>query len=252
MKYSIMEFSAFHYCKLSNFRGARKMFRYSDFALHFYNNNWHILLAIIITTAILLNFPQQSLAHHVNEGATPDSLWRTFLSGIGHPIINSIHAGFLILSSLTSIGIRKGALIPLVFVTATLVGTITQFAGYTLPASEIGIALSILIIGVILVYKLDWLYESSINQRSFIITLIGLATLAGIFHGSAYGESIIDSEGAKVLSYLGGIITIQFATTLVVFKIGKLIYKHTLGTALIRYTGFFAVAIGGTFVGAKF
>jgi urease accessory protein len=229
-----------------------QILRNSNITSHLNKQYLYTTSATVVATTILLSSGHQALAHHPNGGATPDDLWSGFLSGIGHPVINLNQFAFIILIGLASTGIRQGELIPLAFILAVLVGTITQFMGFSLPASEIGIALSILVFGSILIYRFDWLNRSATNMRVHIIKLIGLAILSGIFHGAAYSETIIGSETSPALAYLVGVSVIQLAIAVVALKIGNRIRQHALGSVLLRYLGICTTALGASLLGATF
>lgn len=54
-----------------------------------------------------------------------------------------------------------------------------------------------------------------------LIVLIVLAATLGIFHGYAYGESIVGAEMSPLVPYLAGFTIIQLVVATVVYGIGK-------------------------------
>ncbi len=141
-------------------------------------------LGMLTLGSMLLAAPAS--AHHAMGGATPSNGWEGLLSGLAHPVIGFDHLAFVVAAGLIAARHRRGAFIPIAFVAASLVGTGVHVLAWNLPAPELGIALSVLLIGALLVAR----------RESLPISL-GLAALAGIFHGYAYGESIVARKRAR-------------------------------------------------------
>ncbi|WRH65888.1 MAG: HupE/UreJ family protein [Planktothrix sp. GU0601_MAG3] len=76
--------------------------------------------------------------------------------------------------------------------------------------------------------------------------LIGLASVAGLFHGYAYGESIMGAEMTPLISYLAGFTVIQLTIAGATMKLTQS-FQETLENSkfsLIKYSGFAVLAIG--------
>ena len=90
--------------------------------------------------------------------------------------------------------------VPLAFVVGTVAGTLHHLGAADLPMTETVIALSVLLGG-------RPLCCDTARRRCFG----GLFGVIGVFHGYAYGESIVGAESTPLLSYLAGFALIQFA-----------------------------------------
>lgn len=147
-------------------------------------------------------------AHHPMGGTTPSTFFEGLLSGFGHPIIGVDHLIFIIAAGLLALSYRSTTryLLPVAFVVATAVGTGVHLLALSLPYSEIIIALSVLVFGLLL-----------LNRNSLALSPALAAVLfaaAGIFHGYAYGEAVVGAEATPVLAYLVGFMFIQYAIAL--------------------------------------
>ncbi len=80
-----------------------------------------------------------------------------------------------------------------------MLGTEVHLAKLALPEFELFVSGSILLFGILLVIK------NSLNT----MIVAGLAAIAGIFHGYAYGESIFGAENTPLVAYLIGFTAIQ-------------------------------------------
>jgi len=161
-------------------------------------NPRHILALVPIALA---GSAGPALAHHAMDGQTPDTFVTGLLSGLGHPVIGVDHLAFVIAVGLVAAFAGHRLLSPLAFVVATVVGCLIQVAGTVLPAAEIVIAASILVLGAVALS----------GRRVGTPALLGMFALAGLFHGWAYGGSIVGAEPTPLLAYLVGFSAIQYA-----------------------------------------
>jgi urease accessory protein len=183
-------------------------------------------------------------------GQTPDNFWNGFLSGLAHPVIGLDHLAFVVASGLIAVGMEQGLLIPIAFAIATLIGTGIHLQGINLLFPEGIIALSVVIFGVILTLKKGLQTHSNL----YTIALATLAMLAGIFHGYAYGESIIGARVAALVAYLIGFTVMQLAIASGAFFLGSVIKEKLAkqATLISKLIGLAIMAIGTTFlVGVK-
>ena len=142
-----------------------------------------------------------AFAHHPMGGQTPASLAEGLLSGIGHPILGLDHLAFVLAVGIAAVLAGRRFALPLVFVGATLAGTLLHLAAIGLPLAEWAIAFSVAAIGLMLA-----------SGRSFGTLVYGvLFATAGVFHGFAYGEAIFGAETTPVLAYLVGFGATQYA-----------------------------------------
>lgn len=185
---------------------------------------------------LLLLMAQPATAHHAFGGQTPQNFFQGFLSGLAHPIIGLDHFAFVVSMGLIAAGIVNGIGIIIAFVLAAMLGTGIHLMSFNLPLPEIAIALSVITIGVLLILK----------KQLPLAVLISLATVAGLFHGYAYGESIMGAEMTPLISYLAGFTVIQMVIAGATMKLAQS-FQQTLENRqlpLIKYSGFAVLAIG--------
>jgi len=179
-----------------------------------------------------------AMAHHAMGKSTPSSFFEGFVSGLAHPMIGLDHLAFVVAIGLISAGRARGALIPGAFLLTALAGTGVHLL-IDLPAVEIAIATSVIAVGLLLLSR----------KRFGLNALAALATLAGLFHGYAYGESIIGAETTPLLAYLLGFTLMQFVIAMLAQKLGNLLIqarKHSPN--LLRIAGCGISVVGATFL----
>jgi urease accessory protein len=135
-------------------------------------------------------------------------------------------------------------LVPMSFVVATLVGSVLHIAEANLPMTETIVAVSVLLGGGLLVLRKD---------LSGLL-LSAMSALFGVFHGYAYGESIIGAESTPLLAYLIGFAIIQYAIIVgFVYGLSKFAIRFAgLQEKAQRIGGTFALCIGGLFMALSF
>ncbi|MGK7893798.1 MAG: HupE/UreJ family protein [Xenococcus sp. (in: cyanobacteria)] len=197
---------------------------------------------LFIACGILFLFATPALAHHPLGGRLPSNFFEGIMSGFGHPILGFDHLAFVIASGLIAVGIARGTLIPIAFVIATAIGAGIHLLSIDLPIPEIVIAASVVLFGVLLFTRK--------NQKlaiSYTFTT-GLAALAGIFHGHAYGEGIFGAEPTPLFAYLIGFTVIQLAISLGVYLVtSKVIRSISLGL-ITRFAGLAIATTGLVFL----
>jgi len=140
-------------------------------------------------------------AHHLIGGKTPSTFGEGLLSGVGHPIIGPDHLAFLVALGI-AVGVGRLSLVnPFLFLVAMACGVTAHVAAINIPASELIVAISVLIAGISL--ALDWRISASWWAAIF--------SIAGFFHGYAYGETIYGAEPTPIAAYLVGLVAIQTA-----------------------------------------
>lgn len=138
-------------------------------------------------------------AHHMMGGEMPSTVTQGLLSGLGHPVIGVDHLAFIV-----GIGVVVGAfglnlVLPVAFVAASAIGVAIHVAGVSLPGSELVVAASVVLLGVLLARAAK--VSPSVWAALFAV--------AGLFHGYAYGESIFGAEQTPLVAYLVGLVIIQ-------------------------------------------
>lgn len=201
------------------------------------------LRMISIFSLVVIGFfgvAQKAMAHHAMGNKMPTNFFEGFISGLAHPIIGLDHFAFIIAIGFLAVGLTRGILIPTGFVIASVAGTILHLQQINLPGNEIIIACSVIIFGILLV-----------AQKQLNVTwLIALATVAGLFHGYAYGESIVGAQMTPLFAYLLGFSIIQLAIAITALTTGNLLTQKftNLTVSPLRLAGFAISAIGVVFL----
>ena len=147
----------------------------------------------------LVSTASTASAHHLMGGKIPSTFADGILSGVGHPVIGPDHLAFLVALGI-AVGIGRLSLItPLLFLLAMACGVAAHVAGINIPASELVVAVSVLIAGISI--ALDWRIPGGGWAAIF--------SIAGFFHGYAYGESIYGAEPTPLAAYLVGLVAVQ-------------------------------------------
>jgi urease accessory protein len=200
---------------------------------------WGASAAVFGAIAVLLSAPPAS-AHHPFGGTTPSTFFEGFLSGLGHPVIGLDHLTFVVAIGLLSALHGRGLVIPTAFVVAAMGGTVIHLFAVDLPAVELVISASVLGFGVLLARK----------AMPNLAWVVGLAAIAGIFHGYAYGEAIVGAEMNPIVAYLAGFTLVQLGISWGAFAIGKMLLQQVgeQPSLSLRFAGFTICGIGATFL----
>jgi len=189
--------------------------------------------------AMLLATPAS--AHHALGGTTPSNGWEGLLSGLAHPVLGLDHLAFVVAAGLIAALHRRGVFIPIAFVAASLIGTGVHRLALDLPAPELGISVSVLLMGALLFAS---------PQRLPIVLL--LASAAGIFHGYAYGESIVGAEMTPLWAYLLGLALVQLVIGLSTRSVFHIVARRTpdIESLTLRWAGLVLCGIGLAYLSA--
>jgi urease accessory protein len=179
-------------------------------------------------------------AHHATGGRTPSTALEGFLSGLAHPVLGLDHFAFVVAVGLVAALYAKGALVPILFAAAALLGTGWHLLAPDVPGPEIAISLSILIVGFVLAR----------GKSSPLVAVGALAAVAGLFHGYAYGESIVGATMKPLFAYLAGFTVIQAAISLASFRIGCASLGEAAGgrSLAFRIAGVVVSGVGALFL----
>lgn len=157
---------------------------------------WLYLLLGLWTTS--------AYAHHPLGGMPMETFVQGLLSGIGHPILGFDHLFFIALVGIVSLFSGQRYVLPAIYIAAMLLGCLMMSQDIGLPVKELVIASSLLILGLL-----------ALSGVKIDAPWIGvLFVVFGLFHGSAFGDTIAGQEagaGIQVLiGYLLGLSMIQF------------------------------------------
>ena len=197
------------------------------------------LVAFLVGISLLL-VANPAIAHHAFGNETPRNFFEGFLSGMAHPIIGLDHFAFVVAIGLFAAIYRQGIFIPFAFVAAAMAGTGLHLMSLDLPVPELVISASVLGMGVMLAMK---------DSPNWTV-ILGLAAIAGIFHGYAYGESIVGAEMTPLVAYLAGFTAIQLVIAWIAFALGKVTLQKMTDSPLLylRFAGFTISGIGVSFL----
>ena len=149
--------------------------------------------------------PSTVYAHHPLAGAPMETFTHGLLSGVGHPLLGFDHLFFVLAIGVAAVFTARRYATPLAYIGAMLIGCLAMSYGVGLPAKELVIAASLVVLG------------AAVLRGKALGTLPAVALFAGfgLFHGSAFGDSIATQEaamGAGVLvGYLIGLGVLQYA-----------------------------------------
>lgn len=207
------------------------------------NKNKAIAFGLVSTVLLSINLflnTAPAFAHHPTGGKLPVSFGQGFVSGLGHPVIGIDHLAFVIaIGLLAALSTNLGMMIPTAFVIATAVGTGIHLQNINLPTPELIISASVLLVGIFLAQK---------NQVNWSLLAV-ISAIAGIFHGYAYGESIVGAETSALGAYLLGFCLIQLGIAAIAFYLGKKVLNQSNKPILwLRFVGFTVCGIGFTFL----
>ncbi|MDT8405106.1 HupE/UreJ family protein [Sulfuriflexus sp.] len=208
------------------------------------NNSLRKVLALTMGTLLFSASP--AYAHHLMDGATPQTFAQGFLSGLAHPIIGLDHLAFLVVAILLACSLKGSMryLTPLAFVAATVGGAVLHLGAVNIPMSETLVALTVIMASMLVLTRK--------YPGAFVLSIV--FAVSGIFHGYAYGESIVGAETTPLLAYLIGYAGIQY-TLIIGGVIGmeKLTAhsEHARNIA-VRFSSAVAFLTGGLFVALSF
>lgn len=182
----------------------------------------------VVPALLLASIAVPALAHPGHPGGEPDAVG--FAGGFAHPF-----GGFDHLMAMIAVGLwavqqaakqpRALWLLPASFVAAMAAGFVLALTGIDLPGVETGIALSVLLLGLIVAF----------SMRPPLPAAMAVTALFALFHGHAHGTEVGDASQAAVYA-LGMLL----ATALL----------HGLGLTAARLAQRFSLGLVTRFAGA--
>jgi len=192
-------------------------------------------VAAAAAAAALTVLPGLARAHHFMDAELPATFAQGFLSGLGHPVIGLDHAAFIVAAGFLLALVEGGMWGVLALIGGSLLGAALHLAGFALPGGEIGVALSVILIGGLLMAR----------RRIGLSWLAGGLALAGIVHGHAYAESIFGAEAAPLAAYLVGFSLVQLGIAALALFIHRRLIA-TRGTWARSISSALGAAVGTT------
>jgi urease accessory protein len=182
---------------------------------------------------LLIAAPAQ--AHHVMGGKLPATLMQGLLSGLGHPVIGIDHLAAVVAIGCLAALHRAGPALVLGYVIAMMLGVVAHLQGLSVPASEALVALSVIALGALLVWRAG--IGAAAACAAFAVT--------GLVHGYALGESIFGAEPTPLYAYLVGLAVIQAAVALGVMVLVRTVLATAAGNQTpARLVGAGVVGVG--------
>ncbi len=167
-------------------------------------------IRLIAGAVFLASSAVPSAAHHAMGSKLPATAFEGVISGLAHPVIGLDHLAFIIAIGILAYLARSIIAVPLVFVATTLLGTAIHLAGLSIPVPELLIALSLIASAAVVLSISKQQEPSSTPRHALFLTLAA----CGLFHGYAYGESIVGAEQTPLIAYLFGFACIQMLIAL--------------------------------------
>lgn len=179
--------------------------------------------------AALIPFPETAFAHVEGEQVSG------FFSGLSHPIGGWDHILAMIAVGLWGALLGPPALwiLPIAFPIAMAAGGMLGLLGIPLPWVEIGIAVSSIVLGLLILT----------NMRLTLVAAIPLVMIFALFHGHAHGTEL--SPGADAVLYSLGFVIATGLLHALGIGIGA-VDRLPMGRTVLRALGG-GVLLGGTY-----
>jgi urease accessory protein len=197
-----------------------------------------VALSVAIAAA-LAGTPAWS--HHFMDNALPGTFAEGLLSGLGHPLIGLDHAAFIVATGFFLARVKGGLWGVATLIAGSLVGAAAHLNGVDIAGGEIGVALSVMAVGILLMLS-RWRIEPAWLGA-------GLA-LAGALHGHAYAEAIFGAEATPLGAYLIGFSCTQVGVAAAAFYAHRrlLAARRSWANPVGSVLGAAAGAVGAVFL----
>jgi urease accessory protein len=186
--------------------------------------------AIRLASFAILMLPTVAFAH-TGVGETSG-----FMHGFSHPISGLDHILAMVMVGVFAyqLGGRALWLVPATFVLVMAVGGALGVAGINVPFVEVGIALSVIVLGAVV----------ALNVKAPTAVAMGIVALFAIFHGHAHGAEMPEDAGG--LAYAVGFMIATAILHIVGIGVGFLIGKagEQYGSMVVRASGGVAAVAG--------
>jgi urease accessory protein len=194
-------------------------------------------IASLGTIAMVLLFASPAEAHHMTGGRLPATELEGLISGLAHPVIGLDHLLALVAIGILCAGLARGRFLAAIFALSGLIGTGIHLMRLTIPGGELIVALTVVVFGILVIGQ----KMRAAGAAPMPAWLVPLIAAGGVFHGYAYGESIVGAQRGPLVAYLVGLTMIQLATLLFVRYLTRLVMTRTQSTG-----GRLPAFVGGT------
>ena len=185
-------------------------------------------MRIGLTTAALTLIPTAAFAHPGIGDA------HGFVAGFAHPLGGLDHILAMVTVGIFAwqLGGRALWLVPATFVLAMAAGGALGMAGVPVPFVELGIAISVIVLGAIVAFA----------RKAPVAIAVGIVGLFAIFHGHAHGtEMPLDAtSGAYAAGFMLATALLHVAGIALGFAIGRIAHgraAYQLGGSLVALAG---------------
>ena len=185
--------------------------------------------------ALMMMIAQPAWAHHPMGGKLPQTFLQGLLSGFGHPVIGIDHLAAIVGVGILAALVGRSAAVVLAFSVSVIAGVGLHLSGIDLPASELFVGLTTLLIGALVILR-----QSMSAGRTLL-----LFALAGLVHGYALGESIVGAEASPLVAYLLGLLIMQTAIGVVVYAAVRSLARWPARTSGLTVAGVLVALAGG-------
>ncbi len=185
--------------------------------------------------ALMMMIAQPAWAHHPMGGKLPQTFLQGLLSGFGHPVIGVDHLAAIVGVGILAALAGRSAAVVLAFSVSVIAGVGLHLSGIDLPASELFVGLTTLLIGALVILR-----QSMSAGRALL-----LFALAGLVHGYALGESIVGAEASPLVAYLLGLLIMQTAIGVVVYAAVRSLARWPARTTGLTVAGVLVALAGG-------
>lgn len=153
------------------------------------------------------------------------------VSGFLHPILGLDHLLAMVAVGLLSAQLGGKAIwtVPATFVTVMALGGILGLIGVPLPLVEIGIAGSVILLGIAI----------AVNRGVPIAAAMTVVALFGLFHGHAHGTEIpaaSDTIGL-IVAYVSGFLVATVGLHIIGALLGIMAIRNPKGTRTLQIAG---------------
>ncbi len=189
---------------------------------------WMAISALALTAG-------PAAAHHPMGGQTPQTLLHGLLSGLGHPVIGPDHLAFIVAIGIAAALVPAGVGLIGAFIAASTAGVLVHLGAVNVPAAEALVAGSVIAAGA--------LVASGRGPGSGV--WLGLAAVAGLLHGYAFGEAVVGAEQSVVGAYLVGLAIVAGSIAVALMIVTRtMVERAVLSPAHLRTAGIMLGCVG--------
>jgi urease accessory protein len=180
-----------------------------------------------LASPILALLPSAAFAHPGHD------LTATFVQGVIHPLSGIDHMLAMVMVGLFAVqlGGRALWLLPSAFLAAMVVGSLAGLSGITPSMKEVGIALSVVLLGAMI----------ALQPPTPVTVAMALVAAVALVHGHAHGA---EAQGAVSFAYVIGFLVGTAGLLLGGMLAGLCIVRVSRGTLIARAAGVTAAGTG--------